>query len=94
MGHDTNAFLALHNAGLADANSWTLSHYDLTVEEIAERTAHDKAHIRQIAERYGLPVEALLQNAAGATPVVWKTETPPMPKDEQPEPVTETTTRN
>lgn len=84
LGHDTNSFISLFNNGLADANTWTLSHYDLTVEEIAERTAHDKAHIRQIAEKYGLPVEALLQNVAGATPVSW--EQVPMPKDEHPEP--------
>lgn len=56
LGHDTNSFISLYNNGLADANTWTLSHYDLTVEEIAERTAHDKAHIRQIAENYGLPI--------------------------------------
>ena len=71
-------------AGLADANAWTLSHYDMTVEEIAERAAHDKAHIMQIAETYGLPYEALLPNAVGGSPISW--DKPPMPSDTEPEP--------
>lgn len=84
LGHDTNAFISLVNAGLADANQWTLSHYDMTVEEIAERTAHDKAHIKLIADNYGLPYEALLPNAVGGTPIEWDT-TPPLPSDTEPE---------
>jgi hypothetical protein len=57
----------------------------MTVEEIAERTAHDKAHIKQIAEDYGLPYEALLPNAIGGSPITWS-DTPPLPSDNTPEP--------
>lgn len=84
LGHDANNFISLVNAGLADPNHWTLSHYDMTVEEIAERTAHDKAHIKQIAEDYGLPYEALLPNAIGGSPIEWR-DTPPLPSDNSPE---------
>ncbi len=85
LGHETNNFIAQKNAGLADGNTWTLANYGLTVEEIAERTAHDLAHIREIAERYKLPVESLIQNMAGATPINWGDEDIPMPKDADPE---------
>lgn len=85
LGHDASRFISLVQAGLADANTWTLSHYDMTVEEIAERTAHDKAHIKQIAETYGLPYDALLPNAVGGSPIQWDDDKPPMPSDTEPE---------
>lgn len=86
LGHDVNNFISLVNAGLADANHWTLAHYDMTVEEIAEKAAHDKAKVKQIAEAYGLPVEALLPNVAGATPIQWQTnEEIELPEDIEPE---------
>ena len=86
LGHDTNNFIAQKNAGLADGNTWTLANYGMTVEEIAERTAHDLAHIRQIAEKYQLPVESLIQNMAGAAPIQWNGQEIPLPKDTEPEP--------
>ena len=85
LGHDASRFISLVQAGLADANSWTLSHYDMTVEEIAERAAHDKAHIMQIAQDYGLPYEALLPNAVGGSPIAWDKDQPPYPSDTEPE---------
>lgn len=85
LGHETNNFIAQKNAGLADGNTWTLANYGLTVEEIAERTAHDLAHIKEIATKYNLPVEALIQNMAGATPINWQGGEIPMPEDTEPE---------
>jgi hypothetical protein len=85
LGHETNNFIAQKNAGLADGNTWKLANYGLTVEEIAERTAHDLAHIKVIATKYNLPVEALIQNMAGATPINWQGGEIPMPEDTEPE---------
>ena len=85
LGHDANNFINLVQNGLADPNQWTLSHYDMTVEEIAERVAHDKAHIKEIADQYGLPYESLLPNVAGGTPINWDGDNIPLPEDTHPE---------
>lgn len=72
LRHDAQAFLNLYNQGLVTGDYWTLSHYGLTLEEVAAKRADEMLHIREVAESFGLPIEALIPNQLGSTPIDWQ----------------------
>lgn len=84
LRHDAQAFINLYNQGLVTGDEWTLSHYGMTLEEVAEKRADEFLHIREIADTYGLPVELLIPNQLGGTPVEWSAEHE-CPADNEPE---------
>lgn len=86
LRHDAQAFIALYNQGLVTGDEWTLSHYGMTLEEVVEKRADEFAHIKEIAENYGLPVELLIPNAAGSQPINWgEDKEHECPGDKEPE---------
>lgn len=89
--HNAQAFIALYDKGLVDASEWTLATYGQTIEQIAEKRADQIAHLRSIAEKYNIPVEVLVPNAIGGTPLTWDEEegTHECPEDTEPETVEE-----
>ena len=92
LRHDAQAYIALYNQGLVTGDEWTLSHYGLTLEEVAEKRADEYTHLRMIADTYGLPVNLLIPNPTGGTPIDWDS-TPDdehdCPPDTEPETETE-----
>lgn len=86
LRHDAQAFITLYNQGLVTGDIWTLANYGLTFEEVAEKRADEFAHIKEIAESYKLPINLLIPNQLGATPVDWaEDEEHTCPKDTSPE---------
>lgn len=85
LRHDAQAFIALYDKGLVTGDEWTLSHYGMTLEEVVEKRADEFAHIKEIAENYGLPVELLIPNAAGSQPINWEADNHECPVDNEPE---------
>lgn len=86
--YQTSMAISQIEAGLMSADEWTLANYDMTVCEIAEKKAHDVAHIINIAKEYGVPVESLLRTTAGQAPIDWSNTTPDPdkhPEDAEPE---------
>lgn len=66
LGHDTDSAIKLINAGLMDADDFTLSHFGKTTEEIFEANLHNKAHNMQKAEEVGLTYYDICPPQAGA----------------------------
>lgn len=90
LRHDASAFIALYDKGLVTGDEWTLSHYGMTLEEVAEKRADEFAHIREIADTYGLPVSLLIPNQIGGQPIEWDaTAEHECPEDVEPETVDE-----
>ena len=84
LRHDAQAFINLYNQGLVSGDEWTLSHYGMTLEEVAEKRADELLHIKDIADTYGLPIEALIPNQLGGQPINWNGEHE-CPADVEPE---------
>lgn len=74
LRHDVNSFIALRDAGLASGDIFTLSHYDLTMEEVAELRAEELATLLAAAEKHNIPRELLIASRAGAAPIQWEGE--------------------
>ena len=74
LRHDVNSFISLRDAGLAGGDIFTLSHYDLTMEEVTELRAEELANILAAAQRHNIPPELLIPTRPGASPV-------PLPQD-------------
>lgn len=71
LRHDVNSFIALRDAGLASGDIFTLSHYDLTMEEVAELRAEELSTLLAAAEKHNVPRELLIASRAGAAPIQW-----------------------
>lgn len=85
LRHDAQAFIALYDKGLVTGDEWSLSHYGMTFEEVAEKRADEFIHIKEIADRYGLPVSLLIPNTAGSQPIDWEDNEHDCPSDIEPE---------
>lgn len=86
LRHDAQAFISLYNQGLVTGDEWTLSHYGMTLEEVAEKRADEFCHIKEIAETYNLPVDLLIPNQLGGSPIDWSEDKEhTCPEDGEPE---------
>lgn len=66
-GREGQLAIQLVQAGMMDANDWTLSTADKTVVEIVTQRAHDLADGADIATEHGLALSDLLPGPAGST---------------------------
>lgn len=71
LRHEAQAFIALYSKGLTTGDVWTLANYGLTFEDVMKKRAEEFATAKMIAEDYGLPVDLLIPNELGGTPVDW-----------------------
>lgn len=71
LRHEAQAFISLYNQGLVTGDEWTLSHYGMTLEDVMKKRADEFAHAKMIAEEYGLPINLLIPNQLGGTPIDW-----------------------
>jgi capsid protein len=72
LRHDAQAFISLYNQGLVTGDVWTLSHYGMTFEDVMKKRADEFAHAKMIADEYGLPINLLIPNQLGGTPIDWE----------------------
>lgn len=89
LRHDAQAFINLYNQGLVTGDVWTLSHYGMTFEDVMKKRADEFAHAKMIADEYGLPINLLIPNQLGGTPIDWTEVEHECPEDTNPETVEE-----
>lgn len=87
-GRDAAASMNLINAGLLDGDNYAIQISGLSRKDILERKAKFLADAKEIAEKYGLPMNALIQEQAGAVQAIdWEgVDTDAHPSDPNPDP--------
>ena len=77
-GRDINAFIALKGNNLTAASLFTEANYDMSYKELLELKARERLAEKEMAEKYGLSPQELLETPAGAAPQVL-----PQPQQQQ-----------
>lgn len=81
LGRDAASAIKLVDAGLLDADDYTLATCGKTVEEIAKNKLHTLTHIKEAYEKHGLT----LQDYNKAYETTGNTTVAPLPVDDEPE---------
>lgn len=85
-GRDVAANIALIEAGLLDADTYTLQLCGLTRKQILERKAEYLSDAIEVSKAYGVPINALIEAKSGAVETVdWDGNGDKEPTDPEPE---------